>query len=269
MDPRQDQARRELAKVMLEALRDTNFVLTGASALSEHGIIHRETRDVDLFTVGDEGQRIPDAIPLLREALAEHGATLTVGREFPGFVDGRIAWGDYSIGFDLGADWRAHPPVTMDIGPVLDIRDSVGSKTAALYGRSEPRDYADVAAIVLDGRWTPEQIMDMGANNDPGLEREQLAHTLDPEFPRFPTSAAFRKVGIDTETEERMRDALTVLRCAALGQDVDLETVEAARIADGGRTEPLRDQLTANNHQTQTSATAPRREQGQEYDHGR
>lgn len=268
MDPRQDQARRELAKVMLEALRDTDFVLTGASALAEHGIIHRETVDVDLFTVGDEGQRIPDAIPLLREALAEHGATLTVGREFPGFVDGRITWGDYSIGFDLGADWRAYPPVTMDIGPVLDIRDSVGSKTAALYGRNEPRDYADVAAAVLDGRWTPEQIMDMGANNDPGLERAQLAHILDPGFHRFPNSAAFRKLGIDAETEERMRDALTVLRSAALGQDVDLETVEAARIADSGRTEPLRDQLTAD-HQGPARAAAPRREQGQEYDHGR
>lgn len=228
---------------MLEALRETDFVLTGASALVEHGIIHRETSDVDLFTVGDEGQRIPDAIPLLREALAERGAVLTVGREFPGFVDGRIAWGDYEIGFDLGADWRAYPAVTMDIGPVLDIRDSVASKTAALYSRHEIRDYIDVAAIVLDGRWTPEQIMGMGANNDPGLDRTELARFIDPDYPDFPRSGDFRDMGFDQATENRMRDALTVLRAAALGQDMDFEAAEALRVASPGRTHPLPDQL--------------------------
>lgn len=93
MDAHQDQTRRDVARVMLAALKDTNFVLTGASALLEHGIIDRETRDVDLFTIGDEGNRIPDVLPRLREALAEHGATLTVDRDFPGFVDRRIAWG--------------------------------------------------------------------------------------------------------------------------------------------------------------------------------
>lgn len=122
----QNRARRQVARIMLEALRETDFVLTGASVLDEHGLIHRPTKDLDLFTVGEEGQRDPDAIPYLREALAQHGASLIIGREFPGFVDGRISWGDLLIGFDLGADWRAYPPVTMDIGPVLDIRDSIG-----------------------------------------------------------------------------------------------------------------------------------------------
>ena len=216
MDPHQDKARRDVARVMLEALQETDFVLTGASALAEHGIIHRETRDVDLFTIGEEGSRIPDVLPRLREALAEHGATLAVGREMPGFVEGRITWQGQEIGFDLGADWRAYPPVTLDIGPVLDVRDSIGSKTAALYSRNEPRDYADVAAIVLDGRWSPDEIMAMGANNDPGLERAQLARTLNPEFDRFPNSARLRQYGIDEATEVRMRDALTVLRLSLI-----------------------------------------------------
>lgn len=217
MDPRQDESRRAVAKVMLQALRGTDFVLTGASALSEHGIIARPTRDVDLFTVGAEGQHVPDVIPLLREVLEGHGATLSISREYPGFVDGRVTWGDDEIGVDLGADWRAYPPVMMDIGPVLDIRDSVGSKTAALYSRHEVRDYTDVAAIVLDGRWTPQQIMDMGATNDPGLDRAQLAVFLDPTYPRFPQSEDFRDMGFDAETEGRMRHALTILRNAAQG----------------------------------------------------
>lgn len=73
MSDEQNRARREVTRVMLEALRETDFVLTGASALAEHGLIHRPTKDVDLFTVGEEGQRVPDAIPYLRE-----GACCTV-----------------------------------------------------------------------------------------------------------------------------------------------------------------------------------------------
>lgn len=265
IDHQRNQARRDVARVMLEALKDTNFVLTGASALAEHRIINRETRDVDLFTIGDEGQRIPDAIPLLREALAQHDATLTVVREFPGFVEGRISWGEYEISIDLGADWRAYPPVTLDIGPVLDVRDSIGSKVAALYGRQEARDYADVALIVRDGRWSTEDIMTMGAANDPGLEREQLAQFLDPDFERFPTSSRFRKLGIDEDTETLMRDALTFLRCAALGEDVDLETVEAARIAASGRTQPPTEQMAQRDPASPASRPATR---GVETDRG-
>lgn len=269
MDPTQDEARREVARIMLEALKDTDFVLTGAGALAEHDLIHRPTKDVDLFTVGDEGQQIPDVIPRLRDALTEHGATLTIGREFPGFVDGQVTWGDQQIGFDLGVDWRAHPAVTMDIGPVLDIRDSVGSKTAALYSRNEVRDYADVAAIVLDGRWSPEEIMAMGATNDPGFDRAEFAHILDPTFWRFPESEDFRDMGIAAATETRARDALTVLRYAALGQDVDLETVEAARVSRGGRLEPLRDQIARNTERPSAQRPTPAHDREEETGHER
>lgn len=266
----QDAARREVARIMLGALQDTDFVLTGASALAEHGIITRPTRDVDLFTVGDEGQRVPDALPALRAALEEHGATLTTRREFPGFVDGRVTYGGFEVGFDLGADWRAYPPVTMDIGPVLDLRDSVASKTAALYSRYETRDFIDGAAIVLDGRWSPEDIMTMGAQNDPGFDRTEFARILDPANPKFPESEDFREMGLDHAAEVRMRDALTVLRHAAQGNDVDvpemLEYLEAVRAAAGGRAQPVTEQLQTDRRADGPSRALPRREHTQEHD---
>ncbi|PMC75137.1 nucleotidyl transferase AbiEii/AbiGii toxin family protein [Brachybacterium sp. UMB0905] len=214
----QDAARREVARMMLEALRETNFVLTGGSALIEHGLTHRVTKDVDLFTTGEEGQCIPDVLPALRRHLASHGADLSVDREFPGFVDGRILWGGHEIGFDLGADWRGYPAARMEIGPVLDVRDSVGSKIAALYSRFEVRDYLDAAAIMLDGRWSAQQIIAMGQSNDPGLEGPQLATILTPGHPNFPDSEDYREAGFDTETETRMREALAELRRIALGE---------------------------------------------------
>ncbi|MCS6711718.1 nucleotidyl transferase AbiEii/AbiGii toxin family protein [Brachybacterium sp. EF45031] len=221
MDRQQDAVRRRVARLMLEALAGTEYVLTGASALAEHGLIHRETKDVDLFTVGEEGQRVPDVIPLLRARLDAEGGTLIIGREFPGFVDGRIQLDGYEIGFDLGADWRGYPPVQMDIGPVLDVRDSIGSKVAALYSRNESRDYMDVAAILLDGRWSADQIMTMGAHNDPGFDRSEFARILHPGSARFPSSHRFRSYGVTSAQEDAMREALTVLRDAALGEGLD------------------------------------------------
>lgn len=243
MDPEQDEIRRQVARTMLDALKDTNFVLTGASALMEHGLIHRPTKDVDLFTIGEEGSRISDAIPLIREALSEQGASIAVGREFPGFVDERISWGDYEIGFDLGADWRAYPAARMEIGPMLDARDSVGSKVAALYSRSEARDYMDVAEIVLDGRWSSDEIIEIGISNDPGLDKQMLATVLHPQNSRFPDTEDFQSMGFDRSSELSMREALTVLRYAAQGEHVDLEAVEASRVAMPGRSQSLREQL--------------------------
>ena len=43
---------------------------------------------------------------------------------------------------------RTRGPVTMDVGPVLDLEDLAGSKVCALASRVEPRDYVDTAAAL-------------------------------------------------------------------------------------------------------------------------
>lgn len=52
----------------------------------------------------------------------------------------------------MARDWRQHPPVTMQIGPVLHIEDAVASKVAAMVGRGLPRlaPYRDPGLRVLD-----------------------------------------------------------------------------------------------------------------------
>ena len=211
-----ERVRREVAKIMLRALEGTDFVLTGASALIEHSIVHRPTMDVDLFTSGDGDVPVSLIIPSLREALAEHGATMVVGREYESFADGRIMWKGHEIGFDLGVDWRGYPGVMLDIGPVLDVRDSIGSKLSALFSRHEQRDYMDAAAIVLDGRWSPDEILDLWAFHTPSPDHEMLASILDPHCSDFPTRGDFAEYGFAPDVEARMREALAVLRAAAL-----------------------------------------------------
>lgn len=265
-----DAIRRRVASVMLEAVADTDFVLTGASALIEHGLINRPTDDVDLFSTRKDEGRVPEAVARMQAALEARGATVETTDVFPGFSTGTVHWGDVDVEFDVGIDWRAYDAITLDIGRVLDVRDSIGSKTAALYSRYELRDYMDVAAIILDGRWTPEQVMQMGANNDPGFDRDRLANVVLRDD-HIPGSEDFREYGIDQGVEGRMRDALTALRCAALGQEVDLEAIEATRASRGGRLEPLRDQL-ANTQQGKGAPVRVRqleRGQGEEPGYGR
>ena len=37
---------------------------------------------------------------------------------------------------ELSADWRAHDPVILNIGPVLDADDAIANKVCALFGRA-------------------------------------------------------------------------------------------------------------------------------------
>lgn len=41
---------RVVTRVALEAIGESGFALAGSSAIREHGLINRPTRDVDLFT---------------------------------------------------------------------------------------------------------------------------------------------------------------------------------------------------------------------------
>jgi len=55
---------------------------------------------------------------------------------------------------ELSVDWRAHDPVQLAIGPVLHADDAVANKVCALFGRALPRDFLDVDAAIMSGRYT-------------------------------------------------------------------------------------------------------------------
>ena len=74
---------------------------------------------------------------------------------------------------DLGRDWRAHEAVTLDVGPVLHLDDTVGSKTTALLGRALPRDYIDVAAAL--SRYPRRQLLELAFHRDRGLRVVDVA----------------------------------------------------------------------------------------------
>ena len=167
----------QVAAIALRAAGRHGFALGGGNALMAHGVINRFTADVDLFT--DEEENVAAAAEGVEAALREAGFG-TERRDkggglddvFYGLGDGLAEWivtapGGEQMMLQMAYFDRARRPVTMDVGPVLDLEDVVGGKVCALASRVEPRDYVDTAAALE--RYTVEQIVGFARRLDPGL----------------------------------------------------------------------------------------------------
>jgi Nucleotidyl transferase AbiEii toxin, Type IV TA system len=79
---------------------------------------------------------------------------------------------------ELAANWRAQPPIMMEIGPVLHPDDAIAGKMSALYTRAEPRDFLDVDAAIVSGKYTHERLCELAQEADSGFDRRVLAEVL-------------------------------------------------------------------------------------------
>lgn len=167
-----------LAEIGLHVAGQYGFALAGGYAVQIHGILHRPSEDVDLFTAWERRAEFTAAVDAVLSAYAEHGYTVEVTQQFGTFA--RLAVTDpaepehiYKV--ELAANWRAQPPVQMDIGPVLHPDDVVAGKMSALYTRAEPRDFLDVDAAIASGRYTRQRMCELAEEADAGFDRRILA----------------------------------------------------------------------------------------------
>ncbi len=112
------------------------------------------------------------------DAYRADGYTVEVMQRFETFarlsvIDPATPERPYKV--ELAANWRARPPVTMDVGPVLHVDDVVAGKMSALFTRAEPRDFLDVDAALATGRYTREQLLELAEQADAGFDRRVLA----------------------------------------------------------------------------------------------
>lgn len=114
MEPRH----RAIAEIALAAAGAHGIALAGGYAVREHGIGHRPSGDIDLFTDWHRRTDFPAVVEKVIAALEQHGYKI---RSLP----------------------RAKPlPVLLGIGPVLHPDDAVTNKVCALYGRALARDFS-------------------------------------------------------------------------------------------------------------------------------
>ena len=173
------QSQRQLIACALEVLADADFALAGSGAIREHGMTQRPTNDIDLFTVMQAATRFPNAVDSLIEHLAAHNYDVTVERATPSFAQLSVTPPDGApLSVDLAIDWRAHTPVHLDIGPVLDLADAVGNKLSALYSRSYSRDYLDVDAIRSTRTITDARLIELLQERDAGFDEAFFAECL-------------------------------------------------------------------------------------------
>ncbi|GAA0533292.1 hypothetical protein GCM10010172_12700 [Paractinoplanes ferrugineus] len=204
MDPRH----RELAEIALRvAGGDYGLALAGGYAVREHGMGDRPSGDVDLFTDWERRADFPAAADLVIQALADNGYTVHVDARADTFARLLVSRPDEPDTdpqkVELAADWRAHPPVTLSVGPVLHPDDAVGNKMAALYGRALARDFLDIDAVLTSGRYTGDQLLRLIEAADPGFDRATFADVLGAADQI--SDAAFTPYRIDPEYLQGLR----------------------------------------------------------------
>jgi hypothetical protein len=174
-----DDYHRRLARIALSAAVDHGFALAGGYAVQAHGVLQRPSEDIDLFTSSARDD-FADGVAKVCTAYAEHGLAVRVDVDSPQFV--RLSVSDTTTGqvtkVELAADLRSHPPVTMEIGPVVHLDDVAGGKVEALFTRAEARDFIDVDALLTTGRFSRDRLLDLAASRDLGFDRAVFAQML-------------------------------------------------------------------------------------------
>ncbi|MEU4556709.1 nucleotidyltransferase AbiEii toxin of type IV toxin-antitoxin system [Micromonospora violae] len=195
---------REVARVALGAAGPYRFVLGGGVAWAAHGLVARPTEDVDLFA--DVEGAAAAASTGVRVALERAGFVVSdadpdseLAELFDGYEqdmkDFVVSRDGRQIRLSLARLDRQQSPVVMDLGPVMDVRDLVANKIAALVNRREVRDFIDVAAA-LD-HYDVTELLVLARQVDPALDPDDvraagryLDRLSDQRFGRYGLGAA-------------------------------------------------------------------------------
>ncbi|MFI6819955.1 nucleotidyl transferase AbiEii/AbiGii toxin family protein [Micromonospora sp. NPDC050187] len=204
---------REVARVALSAAGPHRFVLGGGVAWAAHGLVTRPTEDVDLFAdvegaAGAAAAEVRAALERAGFAVADADPDSELADLFAGFdqdmKDFVVTRDGRQLRLTLARLDRYRSPVVMDLGPVMDVRDLVASKTAALVNRREVRDYIDVAAA-LD-HYPVAELLELARQLDPALDPEDVT-AAGRYLDRLP-ERRFARYGLDADQVRRLRERL-------------------------------------------------------------
>jgi hypothetical protein len=168
--------RRIVADVMSVVASD-GFVIAGGVALIAAGVSSRPTHDLDAFSATcDDMARVADH---LIEQLRGSGYLVEMHRSDPAFARMTVSTGKYRrtvLFVELGRDHRLFASVGSTLGPMLSIRELAANKVLAAFGRREPRDLVDLAALA-DAISLRQAVVD-GRMKDPGFSRDPFVEMV-------------------------------------------------------------------------------------------
>jgi hypothetical protein len=208
-----EDSHRRIAQIALAAAGHYSLALAGGYAVQAHGIGQRPSGDVDLFLAWDRHGEFDHALDAVTDALARENFSVKLLMRGATFARLQVAAEDGQSPpekLEISADWRAHEPVTMDIGPVLHRDDAVANKMAALYGRALPRDFLDIDAAITSGIYSHDQLLTLAEEADAGFDRALFADAVGAL--RQITDMAFGEYGVGPEEVFAMRQRFTSWR---------------------------------------------------------
>jgi hypothetical protein len=170
---------RPLQQKFLQAFfsKERRFFLSGGAALAGFYLGHRETHDLDLFTLMDV---MKEGFTAVAESAREMGAKLESIQTSPDFRRYVLTLESEAIVIDLirerAAQIVADKPV-IGIVSVDPPEEILANKLCALLGRAEIRDLVDVRALEISG-YPMESALPAAASKDAGLTPGQLSWVL-------------------------------------------------------------------------------------------
>jgi hypothetical protein len=157
--------------------REDRFFLTGGAALAGFHLGHRETQDLDLFTLSDA---LDDGLAVVNEIARQWGATIEPIHTHPDFRRLLLRRGSEAVVIDLVREhvtqMRPEKPVMNGIR-VDPPEEILANKLCTLLARSEIRDLVDVRALEMAG-YKVEDAFPVAALKDTGLTPAQLSWVL-------------------------------------------------------------------------------------------
>lgn len=198
---------RRLAEIGLRAGGPFGFALAGGHAIAAHGILDRPSEDVDLFSDWQQRADFPKAVDAVIAAYENEGFLVAIDLRLDTFARLHVSQDsspDEQHRVELVANWRAQPPVEMQIGSVLHPDDVMAGKMDALYNRAAARDFLDIDAAIARGRYTPDELCTLAADADAGFDRQLFAQMLG-SITRF-DDQDFIDYGLEPNDVAAMRD---------------------------------------------------------------
>ncbi|MDR1431318.1 MAG: hypothetical protein LBI99_04280 [Propionibacteriaceae bacterium] len=153
---------RRVARAVLTFAGSRGFALGGGYAVQEHGLVDRQSADLDAYVgkfdtapfVGLEQELIEGLRSLGLEAEAT-GSSEVLFQQFR-ITDPQT---NESVTVDLGYNPRTKQSVDVEgLGPVLSPDDSVIGKFKAVCDRQFERDFIDVHGAMRSGHWTLAEV---------------------------------------------------------------------------------------------------------------
>jgi hypothetical protein len=157
--------------------KERRFFLSGGAALAGFYLGHRETHDLDLFTLMDV---MKEGFTAVAESAREMGAKLESLQTSPDFRRYILTLESEAIVIDLIRERVAQIVADKPVIGIVSIdppEEILANKLCALLGRAEIRDLVDVRALEISG-YPMESALPAAASKDAGLTPGQLSWVL-------------------------------------------------------------------------------------------